>query len=54
MSGAMRKIGEYLGLLEDTGLYDDEYDEQGYAEAERPAQVRRTPTWSSPSTGSSS
>ncbi|UFN45536.1 cell division protein SepF [Nocardioides okcheonensis] len=26
MSGAMRKIGEYLGLLEDTGHYDD-YDE---------------------------
>ena len=25
MSGAMRKIGEYLGLLEDTGQYDD-YD----------------------------
>ena len=23
MSGAMRKIGEYLGLLEDTGHYDD-------------------------------
>ena len=33
---AMRKIGEYLGLLEDTGVYDDEYDEQGYAEAEDP------------------
>jgi cell division inhibitor SepF len=27
MSGAMRRIGEYLGLLEDTGRYDDEYDE---------------------------
>jgi cell division inhibitor SepF len=40
MSGAMRKIGEYLGLLEDTGVYDDEYDEQGYAEAE-PQQSRR-------------
>jgi cell division inhibitor SepF len=26
MAGAMRKIGEYLGLVEDTGLYDDEYD----------------------------
>ena len=25
MSGSMRKIGEYLGLLEDTGQYD-EYD----------------------------
>ncbi len=23
MSGSMRKIGEYLGLLEDTGHYDD-------------------------------
>jgi len=26
MSGAMRRIGEYLGLLADTGRYDDEYD----------------------------
>ena len=38
MSGAMRKIGEYLGLLEDTGVYDDEfddqYDNQAYAAAE--------------------
>ena len=34
MSGAMRKIGEYLGLLEDTGVYDDEYDDQAYARAE--------------------
>jgi cell division inhibitor SepF len=39
MSGAMRKIGEYLGLLEDTGVYDDEYDEQGYAE---PSPSRRS------------
>jgi len=32
MSGAMRRIGEYLGLLEDTGRYDEEYDEQqGYS-----------------------
>src|SRR3954471_11490015 len=32
MSGAMRRIGEYLGLLEDTGRYDDEYaeDHDGY------------------------
>jgi cell division inhibitor SepF len=38
---AMRKIGEYLGLLEDTGVYDDEYDEQAYAvqEPERRTQV---------------
>ncbi len=42
MSGAMRKIGEYLGLLEDTGMYDEEYDEHGYAEPE-PAQARRAP-----------
>jgi cell division inhibitor SepF len=41
MSGAMRKIGEYLGLLEDTGVYDDEYDEQGYAEAQ-PQPSRRS------------
>lgn len=27
MSGAMRRIGEYLGLVEDTGRYDDEYDQ---------------------------
>ncbi|GAA1769458.1 cell division protein SepF [Nocardioides hankookensis] len=25
MSGGMRRIGEYLGLLEDTGRYDEEY-----------------------------
>ena len=36
MSGAMRRIGEYLGLLEDTGRYDDytgeidAYDEADY------------------------
>ncbi|WP_122817232.1 cell division protein SepF [Nocardioides pantholopis] len=28
MSGAMRRIGEYLGLVEDTGRYDDEVDGQ--------------------------
>jgi cell division inhibitor SepF len=33
MSGAMRKIGEYLGLLEDTGRYDDEFDEDPRYEA---------------------
>ena len=38
---AMRKIGEYLGLLEDTGVYDDEYDE--FAEAEEPRQPVRRP-----------
>ncbi len=35
MSGAMRRIGEYLGLVEDTGRYD-EYDDYG-ATAEVPA-----------------
>jgi cell division inhibitor SepF len=38
----MRKIGEYLGLLEDTGAYDDEYEEHGYAEPQA-QPVRRTP-----------
>lgn len=44
MSGAMRRIGEYLGLLEDTGRYDEEsaydrgYDrreERGFEQDER-------------------
>ena len=35
MSGAMRKIGEYLGLLEDTGY--DEYDDE-LVEETRPAR----------------
>ena len=49
MSGAMRRIGEYLGLLEDTG-YDDEYDEQGYAAPETPRQPsRRTKSPAEPS-----
>jgi cell division inhibitor SepF len=44
MSGAMRKIGEYLGLLEDTGMYDEEYDEQGYAEQQgQPARRSSAP-----------
>jgi cell division inhibitor SepF len=38
---AMRKIGEYLGLLEDTGVYDEEYDE--YAETEEHRQPVRRP-----------
>ena len=59
MSGAMRKIGEYLGLLEDTGRYPDDEGYDEYAEEQptrptvaetRPAPVarlderRRTPT----------
>lgn len=35
MSGAMRRIGEYLGLLEDTGRYDD-YDGE-YETQDQPA-----------------
>lgn len=37
MSGAMRKIGEYLGLVEDSGRYDDEY----YDEHDQPQQPVR-------------
>jgi cell division inhibitor SepF len=33
MAGAMRKVGVYLGLLEDTDRYEDDY----YAENETPA-----------------
>lgn len=50
MSGAMRRIGEYLGLLEDTGRYDDEYNEYDEFETQetapvavRPAKPSRTP-----------
>ena len=41
MSGAMRKIGEYLGLLEDTGRYD-EYDGD-YETSDTHAAVPRGP-----------
>jgi cell division inhibitor SepF len=43
MSGAMRRIGEYLGLLEDTGYdqYDDEYaTEETAAADDRAAKAR--------------
>ena len=50
MSGAMRKIGEYLGLLEDTGHYDDYDGEPETAahdavdpRAERPRERRPAP-----------
>jgi cell division inhibitor SepF len=40
MSGAMRRIGEYLGLLEDTGY--DEYDAESYeAQETEPARDSR-------------
>lgn len=44
MSGAMRRIGEYLGLLEDTGRYDEDYLDDDYTQetqavpATRPAR----------------
>ena len=40
MSGAMRRIGEYLGLLEDTGRYDDEYGVHDEYETQETAPVR--------------
>ncbi|GAA0977183.1 Cell division protein SepF [Nocardioides aquaticus] len=46
MSGGMRKIGEYLGLLEDTGRYDEHDLEDRHAEetaavgAGRPSRTR--------------
>jgi cell division inhibitor SepF len=44
MSGAMRRIGEYLGLLEDTGRYDDDYDADEYSTEETaPVQQSRAP-----------
>ena len=48
MSGAMRRIGEYLGLLEDTGRYDDEYDSD-YETADTP---RRSPAAAARRSGS--
>ena len=55
MSGAMRRIGEYLGLLEDTGRYDDEYPYEGEYETQetapvavRPAKMSRAATATAP------
>ena len=57
MSGAMRRIGEYLGLVEETGRYEENRDDAadnettmaGRPDASRPAPVsdlaeRRRPT----------
>ncbi|MET1058887.1 MAG: cell division protein SepF [Nocardioides sp.] len=44
MSGAMRKIGEYLGLLEDTGRYPDDESYDEYDEAPtRPTREEAAP-----------
>ena len=60
MSGAMRKIGEYLGLLEDTGRYPDDegYDEYADEQATRatapdtrPAPVARLDERRRPTSG---
>ena len=45
MAGAMRKMGVYLGLLEDTDRFDDEYDEPDREAAQpdrRPVRAVRT------------
>ncbi len=45
MAGAMRKMGVYLGLLEDTDRFDDEYDDDASAAPEadrRPVRAVRT------------
>jgi cell division inhibitor SepF len=48
MSGAMRRFGEYLGLLEDTGRYDEELGayqgDDDYTRVQEPAPVARTST----------
>jgi cell division inhibitor SepF len=44
MSGAMRKIGEYLGLLEDTGRYPDDEGYDDYDDAPtRPQREEAAP-----------
>lgn len=44
MSGGMRRIGEYLGLLEDTGRYDDYTDEvPAYDAGDHPAPRKAPP-----------
>ncbi|TCJ23656.1 DUF552 domain-containing protein [Nocardioides jejuensis] len=39
----MRKIGEYLGLVEDTGRYADEYDDYDEAPAAAPRAAQPAP-----------
>ena len=45
MAGAMRKVGVYLGLLEDTDRYEDDYydDEPGNGETDQSGMVERAP-----------
>jgi len=43
MSGAMRRIGEYLGLLEDTGRYDEYDSDYDTSDATPAVAPSRTP-----------
>jgi|SRR4051795_6628950 cell division inhibitor SepF len=43
MSGAMRRIGEYLGLLEDTGRYDDYDGDEDYTQETQVVSPVRAP-----------
>ena len=44
MSGAMRKMGVYLGLLEDTDRYDGDYDALDAHQPSAPAEPARPAT----------
>ncbi|MDO7869353.1 cell division protein SepF [Nocardioides sp. WY-20] len=44
----MRKIGEYLGLVEDTGRYADEYDDYDEAPAAAPRAAQPAPRQAAP------
>ncbi len=48
MGGAMRKMGVYLGLLEDTDRYDDEYSYEEYDERPEPREAPRPETRPAP------
>lgn len=50
MSSAMRKMGVYLGLLEDTEPYDDDYDVQEPEPERRPVRAVRPDSGSSGAT----
>src|SRR5690348_15928869 len=44
----MRKIGEYLGLVEDTGRYADEYDDYDEAPQQAPRAAQPAPRQAAP------
>lgn len=43
MAGAMRKVGEYLGLVEQAGRFDDEFDDRADAGSDAHASSVRAP-----------